>query len=135
MPVYLTVPGYQSSTPWRSTTQVFAHPVEIVPDDEDPAPSATEDAATAEGVVPDEQPRVLSLYRSSPHVIRRLRHSEIILVDDVCIAYGRYWLRLRWPGHRGGFAGYVALDTTLQQEPGTLGTISASNKSSMTRLR
>jgi hypothetical protein len=41
--------------------------------------------------------------------IRRIRHAEVVLVDDVCIAFGRYWLRLRWPGHKGGFAGYVAL--------------------------
>lgn len=41
--------------------------------------------------------------------IRRIRHAEVVLVDDVCIAFGRHWLRLRWPGHRGGFAGYIAL--------------------------
>lgn len=40
--------------------------------------------------------------------IRRVRHAEVVLVDDVCIAHGRYWLRLRWPG-KGGFAGYIAL--------------------------
>lgn len=42
-------------------------------------------------------------------VLRRVRHSEIVLVDDVCVYAGRYWLRLRWPGHRGGFAGYIAM--------------------------
>jgi len=42
-------------------------------------------------------------------VVRRVRHAEIVLVDDVCIAHGRYWLRLRWPGHKGGFAGYIAM--------------------------
>lgn len=41
--------------------------------------------------------------------IRRVRHAEIVLVDDVCIAFGRYWLRLRWPGQRKGFAGYIAM--------------------------
>jgi hypothetical protein len=41
--------------------------------------------------------------------IRRIRHAEVVLVDDVCVAFGRHWLRLRWPGHKGGFAGYVAL--------------------------
>lgn len=41
--------------------------------------------------------------------IRRIRHAEVVLGDDVCIAYGRHWLRLRWPGHKGGFAGYIAL--------------------------
>ncbi len=41
--------------------------------------------------------------------VRRIRHAEVVLVDDVCIAYDRHWLRLRWPGKKGGFAGYVAL--------------------------
>lgn len=41
--------------------------------------------------------------------IRRVRHAEIVLVDDVCTAHGRYWLRLRWPGRKGGFAGYIAM--------------------------
>ena len=43
-------------------------------------------------------------------MIRRVRHAELVLVDDVCIAYGRYWLRLRWPGQKGGFAGYIAMN-------------------------
>ena len=38
-----------------------------------------------------------------------MKHSEIVLVDEVSIHYGNYWLRLRWPGKRGGVAGYVAL--------------------------
>jgi hypothetical protein len=41
--------------------------------------------------------------------VRRIRHAEVVLVDDVCIAFDRHWLRLRWPGTKGGFAGYVAL--------------------------
>ena len=41
--------------------------------------------------------------------IRRVRHAEIVLVDDVCVAFDRYWLRLRWPGQREGFAGYIAM--------------------------
>ena len=41
--------------------------------------------------------------------IRRIRHSEVILVDDVVYQYSNYWLRLRWPGSNGGFAGYVCL--------------------------
>jgi hypothetical protein len=43
------------------------------------------------------------------HPIRRVRHAEVVLVDDVCVAFERYWLRLRWPGHKGGFAGYIAM--------------------------
>ena len=56
----------------------------------------------------------MSVY-SAPHVqetprpLRRLRHAEVVIVDDVCLAFGKYWLRLRWPGHKGGFAGYLPL--------------------------
>lgn len=42
--------------------------------------------------------------------IRRLRHGEIVLVDDVCFTMNKHWLRLRWPGRKGGFAGYLQLD-------------------------
>jgi hypothetical protein len=44
--------------------------------------------------------------------VRRIRHAEIVLADDVCIAYDRYWLRLRWPGSKGGFAGYIDMGYT-----------------------
>jgi len=57
--------------------------------------------------------------------IRRIRHAEIVLVDDVCLAHDRYWLRLRWPGRRGGFAGYVAMgrvDEVLAAAPPGQGT-------------
>jgi hypothetical protein len=52
--------------------------------------------------------------------VRRIRHAEVVLVDDVCIAHDRHWLRLRWPGRKGGFAGYVALgkvnETTVSRQ-------------------
>eukprot|EP00529_Nitzschia_sp_RCC80_P018277 CAMPEP_0113483100 /NCGR_PEP_ID=MMETSP0014_2-20120614/23260_1 /TAXON_ID=2857 /ORGANISM="Nitzschia sp." /LENGTH=816 /DNA_ID=CAMNT_0000376637 /DNA_START=280 /DNA_END=2730 /DNA_ORIENTATION=- /assembly_acc=CAM_ASM_000159 len=49
--------------------------------------------------------------------VRKIRYSEIVLVDDICIAYGRYWLRLRWPGRRhGGFAGYLALGQVVNND-------------------
>lgn len=51
--------------------------------------------------------------------IRRVRHAEVVLVDDVCVAFDRYWLRLRWPGRKGGFAGYIALGK-VSQEPSWL---------------
>ena len=51
--------------------------------------------------------------------VRKIRYGEIVLVDDVCVAYGRYWLRLRWPGRRhGGFAGYVALGEVVVDNDG-----------------
>jgi hypothetical protein len=57
--------------------------------------------------------------------IRRIRHSEIIIVDDVCIAYNLYWLRIRWPGKNSTctstgtnhFAGYIAMEATKQWPP------------------
>ena len=55
----------------------------------------------------NQQQHVASLKFGLP--VRRIRHAEVVLVDDVCIAYERHWLRLRWPGSKGGFAGYVAL--------------------------
>jgi hypothetical protein len=51
--------------------------------------------------------------------VRRIRHAEVVLVDDVCIAYGRYWLRLRWPGHHlGGGGGSVGI--TSDKDGGTV---------------
>lgn len=44
-----------------------------------------------------------------PNPVRRLRHAEVVLVDQCLSAYGRTWLRLRWPGELGGFAGFVAI--------------------------
>ena len=37
-----------------------------------------------------------------PNPIRRVRHAEVVLVDQTLVAYGRTWLRLRWPGDQGG---------------------------------
>lgn len=65
-----------------------------------------------------EQQHIESLRFGLP--VRRIRHAEVVLVDDVCIAHDRHWLRLRWPGHKGGFAGYVALgkvnETTVSRQ-------------------
>ncbi|KAL7465456.1 hypothetical protein ACHAXS_005787 [Conticribra weissflogii] len=41
--------------------------------------------------------------------VRRVRHAEVVLVDQVLVAFRRHWLRLRWPGEHGGFGGFVAL--------------------------
>ena len=50
---------------------------------------------------------VLAAGRREP--IRRVKHAEIVLVDEVNVYHGNYWLRLRWPGKRGGVAGYIPL--------------------------
>lgn len=49
------------------------------------------------------------LSSQSVSAIRRIRHSEVVLVDDVVYMYSNYWLRLCWPGSKGGFAGYICL--------------------------
>lgn len=64
-----------------------------------------------------EGPVHLSRTAQSGHEIRRIRHSEVVLVDDVCMSYGRHWLRLRWPGHKGGFSGYIALGKVSEPMP------------------
>jgi len=50
--------------------------------------------------------------QEGPTPIRRVRHSEAVLVDEVSVHHGKYWLRLRWPGSRGGVAGYIMLGGT-----------------------
>lgn len=45
----------------------------------------------------------------APNTVRRVRHAEVVLADQALLAYGRYWLRIRWPGEHGGFGGFVAL--------------------------
>ena len=131
MPVYLCQPGVSASEPWRHGIQVYATPfpldeaaVESSDKDMAEAPTSSSDIArwannnprsagslsqnTTSSIVQSDE--VFENRSSTPGVpIRRVRHSEIVLVDDVCIAFDRYWLRLRWPGSKGGFAGYIAL--------------------------
>ena len=56
----------------------------------------------------------------SVRAIRRIRHSEVVLADDVVYMYSNYWLRLCWPGSKGGFAGYVCLVAHTNQIKQTL---------------
>ena len=125
MPVYICQAGSNSSEPWRDGLQVYAAPFQLTDlPSGDPRDDlgATCTIAPREGVFGttnedskidnnsttgrNRQP-VNSLNFGS--CVRRIRHAEVVLVDDVCIAYDRHWLRLRWPGQKGGFAGYVAL--------------------------
>jgi hypothetical protein len=50
--------------------------------------------------------------------VRRIKHSEVVLVDQALRAYGRTWLRLRWPGEQGGFGGFVALGNNVEGDGG-----------------
>lgn len=49
--------------------------------------------------------------------IRKIKHSEIIVVDDVCIAYNRYWLRIRFPGGSTNSLSAVASSTHYEGDP------------------
>ncbi|KAL7565639.1 hypothetical protein ACA910_018998 [Epithemia clementina (nom. ined.)] len=88
MPLYLCQSGLGHAEPWRQGISVYAAPHNHSNDVSGGSSSSGDHA---------------------PAVIRRIRHAEVVLVDDICISHGRYWLRLRWPGHRGGFAGYIAV--------------------------
>ncbi|GKY98421.1 hypothetical protein MPSEU_000799600 [Mayamaea pseudoterrestris] len=99
MPVYLCQSGSEEPEPWRYGIQVYASPFNI--DLSDVTPRAGRDLVVASNI--SEQPT------TAGHPIRRVRHAEVVLVDDVCVAHERYWLRLRWPGSKGGFAGYIAM--------------------------
>jgi len=137
MPVYLCQSGAGCTEPWRHGIQVYSHPFPINPGGGGAPAGGGRDAVVLPATSPDvlnweSQQQQLHQQtrseqgqqsRSQPHAsstqssdqrlagmaVRRVRHAEIVLVDDVCIAYGRYWLRLRWPGQREGFAGYIAM--------------------------
>lgn len=124
MPVYLCRPGVNDPEPWRNGLQVFAAPCKI----DDDAPSSTASsvgggrdlivADWADNEDTDQRDRNMQVTKAvgrgtrpsvTSQAVRRVRHAELLLVDDVSIAYDRFWLRLRWPGRRGGFAGYIAM--------------------------
>jgi hypothetical protein len=133
MPVYLCVSGSGHDEPWRYGIQVYSTPFPL---DDDigggcgpetgsgggrdliaaSVPFGSVHATTEDRNAFNERGLSRSSVSTGPrsakvdgNPIRRVRHSEIVLVDDVCISYGRYWLRIRWPGHKGGFAGYIAM--------------------------
>jgi hypothetical protein len=124
MPVYLCRSGSGHDEPWRYGIQVYSSPFSIVDARAGgglvagsgggrdlivasaPSGSLHTTGEDTEGATATDRPRS-SIVTGNP--IRRVRHAEVVLVDDVCVAYGRYWLRLRWPGHKGGFAGYIAM--------------------------
>lgn len=121
--MYLCKSGFGHTEPWRYGIQVYSSPFSI---DEDttgsgngagggrdlvvatsPVDASHTVGGDARNIAEPTPSRSASIVTGHP--IRRVRHAEIVLVDDVCIAYDRYWLRLRWPGHKGGFAGYIAM--------------------------
>lgn len=125
MPVYLCYPGGNCPEPWRNGVQVFASPCKINTDTPSAAASTMggeRDLIVAAWAIDedddDQRDKVTQMTKAvgrgtrsslSAQAVRRVRHAELLLVDDVCIAYDRFWLRLRWPGRKGGFAGYIAM--------------------------
>lgn len=133
MPVYLCQSGSGYSEPWRHGIQVYAAPFPInfsgsstpVGGGRDSVvlPATTTDAGqwqtqAQQQAVQKGDSSTAALSQSQTNTaeqrltgmpIRRVRHAEVVLVDDVCVAFGRYWLRLRWPGQGEGFAGYIAM--------------------------
>lgn len=124
MPVYLCYPGGNGPEPWRHGVQVFTAPCKIDADTPSSTASAIgneRDLLVADWTNADDHNRgdnTVQVTKAvgrgtrsllSSQAVRRIRHAELLLVDDVCIAHDRFWLRLRWPGRKGGFAGYIAM--------------------------
>lgn len=142
MPVYLCKPGVFSNEPWRHGIPVYAEPFALSTpstnppqqqrqtresssllsqqEEESRANYPSSEASSLTGVTPHPQQRHHQQQQPQPDeskAIRRIRHSEVVLVDDVVLVYQNYWLKLRWPGSNGGFAGYVCLVGANKQQP------------------
>lgn len=122
-PTTVAISGGQSvvSNQGQATEAARWSSSDTMPEQEQPN-TTTINNTTSDGASTIAQPESTrgSNPRTTPnkggHPIRRIRHAEVLLVDDVCIAFERYWLRLRWPGRKGGFAGYIALGK-VNEEP------------------
>mmetsp|Transcript_30033 Transcript_30033/g.34237 ORF Transcript_30033/g.34237 Transcript_30033/m.34237 type:complete len:648 (-) Transcript_30033:83-2026(-) len=97
MPVYLCKPGgVWTLEPWKRSVPVYENPF--------PLPMDREEIIDAMTTTNNN-----SLTSQLPTPMRRIRHSELVLVDDVVFSYQNYWLRLKSPGPTGGFMGYICL--------------------------
>lgn len=124
MPLYLCKPG-GNSDPWKYGVPVYAKPFrvedsttqqqtthnntrECIPSDTNnnlKSSNRSNDALEAHRKPLIEKDELPSLFKP----IRKVRHSELVLVDQVSSHYNRFWLRLRWPGSNGTVAGYILL--------------------------
>lgn len=127
MPAYLCQPGIGSPEPWKHGIQVYGRPFPMDQASSAKSGEAADSSAShstdaisnpfgsdrmrfgAESSDPINNENVSGGSSKNGLTIRRIRHSEVVLADDVCAAFDRYWLRLRWPGKKGGFAGYIEL--------------------------
>jgi len=109
MPVYLCKPGHGSEEPWRLGLQVYNDPF--------PIPTNDNDIQTNDQQLQSDNNNRNDNNTNLGQSLRRVRHTEVVLVDEVSIWYNRYWLRLRWPGPEGGFAGYIPiLDKNVKEQ-------------------
>ena len=154
MPVYLCKPGVHKADPWRHGLEVWLAPYgngnewdhsidhnEGVVEEDHPndvnsrrshaGSTACNEVRVNNAAVVARQgevtPAAVVPGSVAGYIIRRVRHAEVVLVDEVVIRYGRPWLRLRWPGPRGGFAGYIDLGQMIQQKQEQQSSISSNS--------
>lgn len=136
MPLYLCKPGTGDIEPWKHGVPVYSQPFAGTGDNFTSTDSISNEMADASNVQAQSYDRTYNnvsnridsnttnsgahndhmeqnslqntrVTQSQP--IRKVRHSELVLVDQVSLHFDRYWLRLRWPGSYGGVAGYILL--------------------------
>jgi len=101
MPVYLCKPGIYTLEPWKRGVPVYFEPF--------PFPSEQDEAAMTTTTANNNNRNSNMGSQQQPAPIRRIRHAELVLVDEVVFSFRNYWLRLKLPGASGGFAGYICL--------------------------
>ena len=122
MPIYCCKSGTGTEEPWKHGLPVYAEPFPTQEDDPniinnndydhatDPAAAqASQNINTNRNFYTNVDMNQFDSTAQNPEPIRKLKHSEIVLVDEVSCYYDRLWLRLCWPGSRGGVAGYILL--------------------------
>jgi hypothetical protein len=138
MPLYLCKPGIGDIEPWKHGVPVYSKPFRCTGDYVTSSDSISNEIYEASNVhsqsydriytantinhsnsttnatnennnVTEEQTPLQNATSIQSQPIRKVRHSELVLVDQVSLHFDRYWLRLRWPGSYGGVAGYILL--------------------------
>lgn len=132
MPLYLCKPGTGDIEPWKHGVPVYSKPFRTTGDYRTSTDSISNEMNETTNIQAQSHDRssfnmtnhadstthsddhreqtLVPNIRSTPtQPIRKVRHSELVLVDQVSLHFDSYWLRLRWPGSYGGIAGYILL--------------------------
>jgi hypothetical protein len=135
MPLYLCKPGTGDIEPWKHGVPVYSQPIAGTGDNFTSTDSISNELADASNVQSRSYDRTYNMTNridrnttnngahndhteqyslqntrvTQSQAIRKVRHSELVLVDQVSLHFDKYWLRLRWPGSYGGVAGYILL--------------------------